>query len=421
MRHLLLSYSLIFFCIISATSQITKKVLFIGNSYTASNNLPSLVNNMAMSTGDVLIYDSNTPGGFRFINHASNTTTLNKINSDNWDYVTLQAQSQETSLSPSQMATELYPYAASLSNTIRANDVCSQPLFYMTWGRENGDAGNCAIRPWVCTYEGMDDAIKATYSLMADTNEAEVAPAGAVWRFIRTNHPSIDLYSSDGSHPSLAGSYAAACAFYTMIYKKDPTTITWNSSLSETLANTIKMAAKTIVFDTITNWDFTINQAMADYSEVITTDVVSFTNTSADFDSILWDFGDGTASTEINPVHTFLAIGNYSVSLTNTKCGKSNTKTKNISITNLSVAEFDIEGVSLFPNPAYNTLNIKLNKNYADLNILIFDISGKIVLEKTVQDVARLDLNVKSLSNGMYIIKMSADKDFYIKKILKSN
>jgi hypothetical protein len=32
----------------------------------------------------------------------------------------------------------------------------------MTWGRENGDAQNCEFVPWVCTYEGMADAIRNT-------------------------------------------------------------------------------------------------------------------------------------------------------------------------------------------------------------------------------------------------------------------
>ena len=238
--------SVFFLCIaFSSFGQTTKKVLFIGNSYTDVNNLPAMVSNAAASTGDVLIYDSNLPGGSRFINHASNPTTLNKINSNTWDYVVLQAQSQETSLNESQMVTEVYPYATSLSNAIRANNECSQPLFYMTWGKENGDAGNCPYLPWVCTYAGMDDKIRETYITMAQQNNAELAPVGAVWRYLRTNHPSIGLYSSDSSHPSLAGSYAAACAFYAVIYKKDPTSITWNSTLTEAQATTIKLATKT--------------------------------------------------------------------------------------------------------------------------------------------------------------------------------
>lgn len=80
MKHSLLSSLLILFSIISVHCQTTKKVLFIGNSYTSANNLPLLIDEMANSTGDVLIHDANTPGGYRLMNHATNVTTLNKIN-----------------------------------------------------------------------------------------------------------------------------------------------------------------------------------------------------------------------------------------------------------------------------------------------------------------------------------------------------
>ncbi len=411
---------MVFISFLSANGQTTKKVLFLGNSYTAFNNLPAMVNDMAESTGDILIYDSNTPGGYTLMGHATNATTLDKINSNNWDYVTLQAQSQETSKEEAQMETDLYPYAESLSNAIRANDECSQPMFYMTWGRENGDAGNCNAIPWVCTYEGMDDAIRTTYLFMANDNNAEIAPVGALWRYIRTNHPSLDLYSNDGSHPSLAGSYAAACAFYTMIYKKDPTMISWNSSLPEVDANIIKMATKTIVFDDIPNWDFTINPAMSNYSEVINAGEVTFTNTSNDYDSLLWDFGDTNTSAETNPTHTYLTSGNYTVSLITTKCEKSHTKTKTLNVdVNLSTEEFNIETFVISPNPTSKDLNIKLNKIYKEVKIIVFDIKGKSIVKRTAYDSAILNVDVSTLSNGMYILNIYADTDFYSAKISK--
>lgn len=97
--------------------QQTKKVLFIGNSYTASNNLPLLIDQMANSTGDDLIYDSNTPGGYTLKQHSSNATTLSKINQGNWDYVVLQDQSQYPSLSDNFVETNVYPYAEALNKS----------------------------------------------------------------------------------------------------------------------------------------------------------------------------------------------------------------------------------------------------------------------------------------------------------------
>jgi len=373
---------------------------------------------MAASTGDVLIYDSYTPGGYRFMNHASDPTTLAKINSDSWDYVALQAQSQETSFSEAQMQLEVYPYAESLSNAIRANNECSQPLFYMTWGRENGDLNNCPFMPWVCTYEEMDDVIKATYIFMSESNEAELAPSGAVWRYLRENHPSINLYSGDGSHPSLAGSYAVACAFYTMIYKKDPTSILWNSTLNETEANLIKMAAKTIVFDEISSWDFT-ESPVADFSEVISGGEVSFTNTSSSFDTIFWDFGDGNTSTDTNPIHTYAESGVYNVSQTITKCGKSDTKIKTIEVSVLNTENFNQKKLRVYPNPTSGNLNLHFEKSYKEISIIISNLSGKTVLATSANNIAKITLDISSLSKGLYILNIITDDGFYVEKIIK--
>ena len=78
----------------SINTQDTLRVLFLGNSYTASNNLPSLCQQFAEAEGNVLITDSNTPGGQTLISHSTNSTSLQKISQGNWDYVVLQDQSQ---------------------------------------------------------------------------------------------------------------------------------------------------------------------------------------------------------------------------------------------------------------------------------------------------------------------------------------
>jgi gliding motility-associated-like protein len=43
---------------------------------------------------------------------------------------------------------------------------------------------------------------------------------------------------------------------------------------------------------------------------------ITFTNNSKYADSYIWDFGDGTTSTETNPSHTFLLPGTYKIKLT---------------------------------------------------------------------------------------------------------
>lgn len=143
----------------TATAQTGKKiqVLFLGNSYTSVNNLPLMISNLASAAGDTLVFESNLPGGYTFQNHYSNNTSKTLIKSRHWDYVVLQAQSQEPSFPTDQVAFQTLPYAIGLNNLIISNDSCTKTVFYETWGRKNGDASNCAFYPPVCTYQGMQD------------------------------------------------------------------------------------------------------------------------------------------------------------------------------------------------------------------------------------------------------------------------
>jgi len=84
--------------------------------------------------------------------------------------------------------------------------------------------------PPVCTYEGMDDLLRERYLEMGEMNEAVVSPVGAVWRHLRENNPDVQLYANDGSHPSPEGSYAAACAFFSVLFRENPTLITFAST-----------------------------------------------------------------------------------------------------------------------------------------------------------------------------------------------
>ena len=74
-------------------------------------------------------------------------------------------------------------------------------------------------------------------------------------------------------------------------------------------------------------------------------------------------------------------------------------------------------GFSLYPNPTTNYLNISLADNETLTKVIVFDISGKIVIENS--DSATL-LNVENLSKGMYIIKMFSENKSYQSKFIKN-
>ncbi len=302
------------------------RVLFIGNSYTYVNDLPQLTADCAMSIGFAgfpMEIASSTPGGSTFQMHTTNATTQSLISQGNWDYVVLQEQSQLPSFPDAQVAAECFPFAAQLNEQIMAIDSCTETVFYMTWGRQNGDAGNCASWPPVCTYEGMDSLLNLRYRQMAIDNQALLSPVGALWKYIRLTYPEINLYAADGSHPSLEGSYAAACSMIAVMFRTDPYLITYTSTLDPVTAEKIKLAAQAVVFNNLAEWHVGEYDPTVNVSTTSTGLTLQIDNQSNSNLSFTWDFGDGNSSTEFSPQHNYASAGVYSLNYSAMDaCGK---------------------------------------------------------------------------------------------------
>ncbi len=78
--------------------------------------------------------------------------------------------------------------------------------------------------------------------------------------------------------------------------------------------------------------DDEIASPIADFQFLIDGTQVSFNGKATDADTILWDFGDGTTSTEEDPVYAYQRAGDYTVSLTATGPGGTFTETKIVKI-----------------------------------------------------------------------------------------
>lgn len=399
-------------------SQTTKNIFFVGNSYTYTNNLPELIKLIAASTGDTVNHQSYTPGGSTLQQHSGNQTVTSTIDQGNWDYVVLQEQSQIPSFPNAYIQSEMLPYAAQLANRVKTSNGCGNPIFFMTWGYKNGDASNCQGTSPVCTYEGMDDLISSRYINMAQTNESIVSPVGKVWRAIRQQNPSMELYSSDGSHPSYLGSMAAAYTFYTILFKKDPTLVSFNGNLTPAESQILKSIVKNTVFNNLNTWYVNANDVHSRFVYQTTSNsAVQFSNQTQNATTFSWNFGDGSASTMEHPTHTYVSTGNYQVSLTTNACGINSTKTKTVTINNLSTDEHFLNSVKIYPNPTQNIINISTLKK---INILSFtDASGRIVNYNLNKTESGYSIPISHLTNGVYLLKYKIEEKEYTKKIIK--
>ncbi len=403
-------------CTFSIGKATTIRVLFLGNSYTGVNDLPHIISDIALSNNDSLVYDSYTPGGYTLQNHFGDATSLAKINQGNWDYVVLQEQSQLPSFPIGQVQISVYPYAHKLDSLINAVNPCTETMFYMTWGRKNGDASNCSSWPPVCTYEGMDSLLNLRYRTMAFDNNATVSPVGAVWNYIRQNYPSIELYQSDESHPSAAGSYAAACCFYSSIFRKDPETITYSYGLDSTTAASIRIATKTTEFNNTNAWYIGAYDPKADYSYINNgLNSVTFLNNSMNAVTYLWDFNDGSYSNNANPIHMFSTPGQYNVTLFSYKCGYSDRSTTSVTVLSTGISQVNpMENVLVYPNPASNFVEIR---NSVPENLItkveIVNTLGEILYSSNIGSASEFRIDTHQFPRGYYFISLTSKNNYF--------
>lgn len=395
---------LIFIISWNGFSQRPINVYFIGNSYTSSGDIPSLVKQIAADSGDNMIYLAHTPGGATFQDHASNQTVQSVIQYGYWDYVILQEQSQIPSFPEEQFDAISRPYAAELSDLAKTN-ACGQVMFYMTWGRENGDQEYCPTWPPVCSYEGMDDLIQERYMSLADENEAMVSPVGAVWRYIRENHPEINLYSNDGSHPSEIGSMTAAYTFYTSIFKKSPYDSNFHGTIDNTTMAIIKEAVHEVVYSDMDQWFLLEDLPIANFDYEVNELEVGFTDLSENASTYLWDFGDGNSSTDQNPTHLYGQSGTYTVKLVVEDCNRYDSYEIQIEVTALGINNIAEHKLSSYPNPTKDFLYIALDEQPEQL-VLYDQRGGKVSFDYGFED-SKIKVDLRNLSEGFYYLMLT--------------
>lgn len=397
------------------------RVLFLGNSYTFVNNLPQLIKDVALAQKDTLIFDAHMPGGYTFSNHFYDLTTKAKISAGNWDYVVLQAQSQEPSFSPAQVSSQTLPFAIKLDSLINASNPCANTVFYETWGRKYGDVANCPFYPPICSYTGMQNRLRDSYKLFADTVNDLMAPVGEAFRKVISTNTLINLYQSDDSHPSLEGSYLAACVFYETLFQRSVLSNTYNPGISSTTLSILNQAAHQTVVDSLMTWNIPkyIPKATLTYTAQSTSSF-QFESKAGNFLS-KWYFGDGSISNLSNPLHTYTLSGNYTVSLVVydfTSCKKDSvTSLVNALVTTGLKEETENLMMTVFPNPAKDVLILALPKLTSDQkSFQIINTTGKIVKEGSCRD----SIHIEDLANGFYYLLILENEKTYRSKFIKS-
>ena len=80
--------------------------------------------------------------------------------------------------------------------------------------------------------------------------------------------------------------------------------------------------------------------------------------------------------------------------------------------------EQDDFGITIFPNPVHNIVNVITDKVYKSLKVKISTIEGKTVLLSKFQDKKSVAVDIRDLAKGVYLITVSSDRKDIKKKIV---
>jgi len=178
------------------------KILFIGNSFTYTNQMPQILQGLAASRKRKIEVAMHAPGGCTLEKHWQEGKAAEMIGSKKWDVVVL----QERYMVPLENPKNMKEYAGKFHELIKKQG--AKTVLFMTWAQQDKMA---TTRRIAIAYEETAKDLGAT-----------VAPVGLAWQKALSGNKPLTLHAADKLHPNEQGSYLTACVFFAALI--DPKT-----------------------------------------------------------------------------------------------------------------------------------------------------------------------------------------------------
>jgi hypothetical protein len=180
------------------------KVLFVGNSLTAANDLPALVAGLAEASGATrrLEVHSVVFDGFSLEDHLTEGSAAAEIAAGDWDVVVLQQGPSSLDASREQLRRDTRVFAG------LATAIGARTALYGVWPAE-------------ANLGGLDRVIES-YRLAAVDVGGIYFPAGGAWRAAWRRDASFDPHIDDRFHPNIRGTYLAALVIFARLFDHAP-------------------------------------------------------------------------------------------------------------------------------------------------------------------------------------------------------
>ncbi len=391
----------IFFIILNcAKISAQEKVLFIGNSLTFFNDMPSMFGEIAKAKGKDIEIEQHTPGGTGFIHHVDNSAVYNLFASQKWDAVVLQPGSGE-SAGVTSSAEQTIQRGLRLIDSIRTHSPCAKIILYEISngiapdGNGNGNYDN---------YFATQTKIRDTIAKIAEGMQLPFAPAGECFRNYYETNPDLLLHNSyNDIHPSPAGSYMVACAIFNTLYQTELQPLNFYSDLDIQTAINLQNISDNIVLPDMQQWFINTFNLHADFSYTIDGMNIQLQNLSTNYDLLDWNINDEFNTDEVSPNYTFSETGTKFINLTAYKNNCEDKNSKEIKIIPSNLKEEYAKSLKISPNPVQNFIYLN-TENIDEISFSIFKITGEKIIDN--QKLLSSFINVEFLKSGTYILSL---------------
>ena len=179
------------------------KILFIGNSLTAANDLPAMVQALGEQAGrDQVIVHVVAKPNYSLEDHWKDGEALRALRASEWTHVVLQ---QGPSSVPESRG-PLREWSKRFAAEARASG--AKVLLYGVWPPRD------RLK--------FQTEVTESYRLAAKDVRGELVAVGEAWRIAWETDPSLALYGPDDFHPTPLGTYVGALMFFEKVTGRRP-------------------------------------------------------------------------------------------------------------------------------------------------------------------------------------------------------
>ncbi len=381
------------------------RVLFIGNSFTAAEDVPGIVRSFADKAGLQMEIAVHAPGGISVGDvgqgdqaHMNNPAVYDMIKNNDWDFVVLQDNQGRfvdgDGIFPDTNKSKVIAGHLKIRDSMRYYNPCARMLFFSGWAWKSGYPG---------LGDGMQliDNIYENYAYLNKTANEIIAPIGSAWKRSILQLPGIDLWSADEAHQSTAGGYLAAAVIFSSMFRINTEDVAYSHNLDTAHARAMRRIAYQTVNDSVkkTNLSSTMPEVVYNGSALVA---------PTGYSNYQWFKNDTLISTSASNIYIPPTGKNcYHVILTNSK-GCQLTSLTNCITATTHIPISTKTPLQLFPNPANDMINLTVGNEGKNKQYTITDMVGHVLKKGSFKEDS-INISVQALPPGVYVCNLLVD------------